>query len=469
MKKYKSGSICKAALFSNGGAGKAFNNAYIEEPPELFDKSSAAHFICVVGTRPEAIKMLPVILRLQASEHIKPVVVSTGQHAELVSEVFSLGGVIPDVTLDLERSGSLNTMFNSVMIKFEEFCRSRFSRPSGPVGASSLEDTEAGYPAGVLVHGDTSSAAAAALSAFHMRIPVGHVEAGLRTHSVLSPWPEELNRQIISRVAAFHLAPTNLNAENLAREGIPLEQVFVTGNTGIDTLIHAVQVRANFKDKRIALAVADDSHPLIVATAHRRENWGGGLARIGEGLRQLACEHPAVQILLITHPNPAARAEVAAPVEGLPQVIVSGPLSYVEFAQVLAAAKLVISDSGGIQEEAPALKTPVLVTRESTERSEGLLAGTLRLVGTEPDKIAAQASLLLSNPAEYALMVEAENPYGDGRAASRVVAALEHLAGHAPDPRRYGSGFSRNRVLHAAGYPGATPKHLVHYDRELNL
>jgi UDP-N-acetylglucosamine 2-epimerase (non-hydrolysing) len=414
-----------------------------------------AHVITVIGTRPEAIKMLPVVMELERSAHLEPVVVSTGQHSEMVREILCFGGVTAEVDLQAGASGSLNGLVAGVMQRFESFCEERFGR-DGRVNAEDRDDVlERGYPAGVLVHGDTSSAMAAALGAFNMRIPVGHVEAGLRTHNPLSPYPEELNRQVISRVAAFHLAPTNLNKMNLVREGIDAEQVFVTGNTGIDTLVMATRRSAEFDDPRIAAAV-EDPRPLVLATAHRRENWGGGLRHIGEGLARLVRQHPEVQVVLVTHPNPEARREVAEPVQDLPQVIVTGPLDYVPFAHVQAAARFAISDSGGIQEEAPALGTPVLVTRDSTERSEGIDAGTLRLVGTDPTAIADAADQLLVDDELLARMAFAENPYGDGRSAARVVAALEHLMGFAPDPQRYGSGFNRRKVLRAGGYPGTS-------------
>lgn len=411
--------------------------------------------ITVIGTRPEAIKMLPVVMELRRSEDLEPVVVSTGQHSEMVTEILDLGDVTPEVDLGARSHGSLNDLVGQVIRRFEEFCVSRFDH-GGRVDAHDRDDVfERGYPAGVLVHGDTSSGMAAALAAFNLRIPVGHVEAGLRTHDPLSPYPEELNRQLISRIAAFHLAPTNLSKQNLVREGIDSEQVFVTGNTGIDTLVLATRRRAEFTDARIPAAL-ENQRPLVLATAHRRESWGGGLARIGEGIRQMVQQHPEVQVVLVTHPNPEARREVTAPVADLPQVIISDPLDYVPFAHVQAAARFAISDSGGVQEEAPALGTPVLVTRDTTERIEGIEAGTLRLVGTHPASIAAAADLLLSDEQELQRMAFALNPYGDGRAAERVISALEHLAGSAPDPQRYGSGFNRRKVLRASGYE-ATP------------
>jgi UDP-N-acetylglucosamine 2-epimerase (non-hydrolysing) len=294
--------------------------------------------ITAIGTRPEAIKMLPVVMDLQRSEHLEPVVVSTGQHSEMVKEILAFGGVTADVDLHVSSEGSLNGLVGGVMERFEAFCIEHYGHDGGMVGAHDHDDVfERGYPAGVLVHGDTSSALAMALAAFNLRIPVGHVEAGLRTHDTLTPYPEELNRQVISRIAAFHLAPTDLNLTNLVREGVDAEQVFVTGNTGIDTLVMATRRPVSFEDPRIAAAI-EDPRPLVLATAHRRENWGGGLRHIGEGIALLVKRHPEVLVVLVTHPNPEARRELTEPVQDLPQVIVSGPLDYVPFAHLQAAA-----------------------------------------------------------------------------------------------------------------------------------
>jgi UDP-N-acetylglucosamine 2-epimerase (non-hydrolysing) len=411
----------------------------------------AVHVIVVVGTRPEAIKMLPVIVAMKRRGQLTPIVVSTGQHGPTVRDILALGGADIDVDLGVTSSGSLNEFVGAVMREFERFCLERFATPDGRVNARSRADIfSGGFPAGVLVHGDTSSAMAAAMAAFHLRIPVGHVEAGLRTGSILAPFPEELNRQVISRIATFHLAPTDTNEERLIREGIDASRVFITGNTGIDTLMLASQV-PSILDPPLAELVASP-RPLVVVTAHRRENWNGGLARIGRGVRGMVEQHPDVHALVVTHPNPAARAEIADELIGLERVTVVGPLDYVPFAQVLGAARFAISDSGGVQEEAPALGTPVLVTRETTERQEGVDVGTLRLVGTTPETITAAALELLEDEASYRAMADAPNPYGDGRASERVVAALEHLAGRGDAPAPFGAGFDRLRVLLAGGY-----------------
>ena len=282
-----------------------------------------------------------------------------------------------------------------------------------------------------------------------------HVEAGLRTRLTLSPFPEELNRQAISRIAAFHLAPTSTNEENLVRERVPYEQIFVTGNTGIDALRFASTLDVVFEDPAVAAAVASDD-PIVTVTAHRRENWEGGLARIAEAIGRLAIEHPGTRFVVPLHPNPLVREQLGKPLAAHANVILTEPLSYAPFARLMARSTLIITDSGGIQEEAPALDVPVLVTRDTTERGEGVEAGTLRLVGTDPDRIVEAATLLLTDPAEHAAMAAAANPYGDGRASERIVAALEYLAGLGPTPVRFGPGFSRKAVLLAAGYPGGT-------------
>jgi UDP-N-acetylglucosamine 2-epimerase (non-hydrolysing) len=283
-----------------------------------------------------------------------------------------------------------------------------------------------------------------------MRIPVVHVEAGLRTHSTLSPFPEELNRQLITRIASFHLAPTTVNKESLVLEGVRNERVFVSGNTGLDALRFAATLELPIDEPAVHDAV-ESPDPLVVVTAHRRENWNGGLARIAEAIGQLASRHADTRFVVPLHPNPLVRRELGEPLAAFPNVVCSEPLAYAQFARLLARATVVITDSGGIQEEAPALGVPVLVARESTERDEGVDAGVLTLVGTDPAHIVAAAERILDDPKAHVVDASA-NPYGDGRAAERLVAALEYLAGVGPPPERFGPGFSRRAVLQAAGY-----------------
>jgi UDP-N-acetylglucosamine 2-epimerase (non-hydrolysing) len=408
--------------------------------------------IVVVGTRPEAIKLVPLILALRSSALYRPVVLSTGQHHAMVAEVFGLAGITADADLWIGSAhGRLNSRVATGLRRFEDFVCGTWAdlngeRPGQELGLSG------GYPIAVLVHGDTSSAMAAALGAFHLRIPVCHVEAGLRTGgSNLSPFPEELNRQLISCIAAAHFAPTANNEENLVKENIPADQIFVTGNTGIDALHWATRLDAPIRNERVAELVASDDR-FVLVTAHRRENWGGGLAAIGEGVARAAQAHPDVRFLVLVHPNPLVRAELTPPLEPLPNVLLADPLRYTTMAQVLARCHFVITDSGGLQEEAPSLGKPVLVARDSTERTEGVDAGTLRLVGADADRIAAAAGRLLVDDAHYGRMAQAVNPYGDGRASERIVAQLEHMLTGENPPEPFGPGYTRVAILAAAGY-----------------
>jgi UDP-N-acetylglucosamine 2-epimerase (non-hydrolysing) len=406
----------------------------------------------VVGTRPEAIKLVPIILALRESRYYEPIVISTGQHNRMVEYIFELAGIKPDVTLWAgSRRANLNERVAAVMQRFEDFCVERFDLD--PDVVATPEDVLSGRrPAAVLVHGDTSSAMAASLSAFHLRIPVMHVEAGLRTGgSNLTPFPEELNRQVISTIAALHFAPTSANLQNLVREDIPVDQVFVTGNTGIDALRWASGMDVSFANPDLQ-ALAEGDSRLVVITAHRRENWGDGLRGIAEGIARLARAHRDVDFVLPVHPNPRVREVLAERLTGLDNVLLTEPLGFATFARLLARAHLVITDSGGIQEEAPSLGKPVLVTRETTERTEGLEAGTLRLVGTDPDVIFAEASRLLESAVAYEEMAQAPNPYGDGRAAERIMAALEHILLGSEPPTQFGPGYSRSVVALAAGF-----------------
>ncbi|MFN8217511.1 MAG: UDP-N-acetylglucosamine 2-epimerase (non-hydrolyzing) [Solirubrobacterales bacterium] len=409
----------------------------------------------VVGTRPEAIKLVPIIVALRRSRFYEPIVVSTGQHSRLVEYIFELADIKPDVTLWAgSRRAALNERVASVMQRFEDFCVERFDLD--PDAPPSQADVLAGrHPAAVLVHGDTSSAMAASLSAFHLRIPVMHVEAGLRTGgNNLMPFPEELNRQVISTIAAMHFAPTSANLENLVRENVPVGQVFVTGNTGIDALHWAAGIDVRFANSELQ-ALVDGDRRLVVVTAHRRENWGDGLRGIAEGVARVAAAHPDVTCVLPVHPNPRVRETLTERLHDLDNVLLTEPLGYATFARLLGRADLVITDSGGIQEEAPSLGKPVLVTRETTERTEGLEAGTLRLVGTDPVLIADEASRLLDDHEAYAAMAAAVNPYGDGRAAERIVAALEHILLGGEPPTQFGPGYNRTAVELAAGFePG---------------
>jgi len=407
----------------------------------------------VVGTRPEAIKLVPIIVALRQSECYEPIVISTGQHNRLVEYIFELADIRPDVTLWAgSRRANLNERVATVMQRFEDFCVERFEIDFD-VPATQDDVLSGRHPAAVLVHGDTSSAMAAALSAFHLRIPVMHVEAGLRTGgSNLTPFPEELNRQVISTIAAMHFAPTSANLQNLVRENIPVGQVFVTGNTGIDALHWSSKLEGiQFANPELQ-ALHDGDSRIVVVTAHRRENWGDGLRGIAAGVSRLAQAEPDVHFVLPVHPNPRVREVLTEGLKGHANVLLTEPLGYATFSRLLGRCTMVITDSGGIQEEAPSLGKPVLVTRETTERTEGLAAGTLRLVGTDPEAIFAEGSRLLDSPAAYEEMASAENPYGDGHAAERIVGALEHVLLGTEPPTQFGPGYSRATIAMAAGF-----------------
>lgn len=441
--------------------------APITRPPSAIggrrdgDTSGARKMVVpvVVGTRPEAIKLVPVIMALRASDHYEPLVISTGQHNRMVNYIFELAGIVPDVMLwSGSRQSNLNARVASIMERFADFCAERFGI-TGDRTPTSDEILDGRVPAAVLVHGDTSSAMAAAMSSFHLRIPVMHVEAGLRTGTTHSPFPEELNRQVISRIASLHFAPTPANLQHLVREGLDVDQIFVTGNTGIDALKWASSLDVRFANPRLQ-ELHDSDERVVVVTAHRRESWGAGLAGIAEGVARLAADAPDVHIVLPLHPNPEVREQLTPRLDGLDNVILNDPLGYATFSKLLGRAHLVMTDSGGIQEEAPSLDTPVLVLRESTERTEGVVAGTLRLVGTDPDRIHGEAMRLLGDPIGYAEMAHAPNPYGDGRAAQRIVDALEHalLGGAAPAP--FGPGYDPSTISRVAGLHLRGMRHL---------
>ena len=417
----------------------------------------------VVGTRPEAIKLVPIILALRDDDGYHPIVVSTGQHHRMVAEIFDLAGIETDVDLWVgDAHSDLNERVASVIRRFKDFCLEWFGA-DGSSTASRDALLSGHYPVAVMVHGDTTSAFGAALAAFHLRIPVVHVEAGLRTPSNLMPFPEELNRELISCIACFHCAPTSTNQQNLVREQIPADQVFVTGNTGIDALHWASGLDVPFEDPAVQ-EVYDGDERVVVVTAHRRENWERGLTGIAEGVARLAGAHPDVRFVLPMHPNPTVREKLTGPLDAIANVVLTEPLAYASFARLQGRSYFVITDSGGIQEEAPSLGKPVLVARETTEREEGLAVGTLRLVGTDPERIVSEGERLLTVRAAYEEMARAPNPYGDGHAAERIVAALDHLRRGGEPPHPFGAGYNRHAVLAAAGYeqtldPRQVPPH----------
>jgi UDP-N-acetylglucosamine 2-epimerase (non-hydrolysing) len=402
--------------------------------------------LVVIGTRPEAIKMIPVIRALQQSLKFRPVVIHTGQHTDMVERLIQGAGLRIDANLHAaERVNGVVPSLNEVFV--------RVMRGIDRIWAAQLipEDLRADGrrgPAGAiacLVHGDTSSAAAAAIASFNAEIPVVHVEAGLRTSNLLSPFPEEGNRQLISRLAALHLAPTPSNRENLIREGVDYDRIVVTGNTSIDMLHWAVDEGHGYGPGLPELS-AEPGRRFVLITAHRRENWGNGLARIAQAVQTLALRYRDTAFVLPMHPNPVVRAALTAPLSSLPNVSLVEPREYSDFARLMRDATLIITDSGGVQEEAPALGTPVLVARETTERTEGVDAGTLMLVGTDANRIIAEAARLLDDPAELARRSAMSNPYGDGRAAERIVQALDCVLLGGPEPQQFGGNSLRAAV-----------------------
>lgn len=358
----------------------------------------------IFGTRPEAIKMCPLVKELKKSDKLKPVVCVTGQHREMLHQVLEIFDVKPDFDLDIMKQGQdLYDITSDVLKGMRDILKKV-------------------CPDVVLVHGDTTTAAAAAMAAFYQQIPVGHVEAGLRTYNIYSPYPEEFNRQEIGLIARYHFAPTDTARDNLLREGKRAEDIFVTGNTGIDALF--TTVRKDYSHP--VLSWGKDSR-LIVITAHRRENLGRPMHEMFRAIRKIVEEFPDVKAVYPIHLNPQVRGIAREELEGCDRIRLIEPLAVSDFHNFLNASYLILTDSGGIQEEAPALGKPVLVMRDTTERPEGVEAGTLKLVGTEEDGIYSACRRLLTDPGFYSEMSQARNPYGDGRASIKIRRLLENM------------------------------------------
>lgn len=407
-----------------------------------FDPVNTLRPIFVVGTRPEAIKIFPVILEMRADPRFDPIVIASGQHTDMCTQVLNMAGIEPDIKLQLHReTGALNELVAQLVTELTAVFTKLVNTYNPPGYLPRIPAT--------FVHGDTSTAMAAALISAFTDLPVVHVEAGLRTYDLHGPFPEELNRQLIARIAIFSAAPTMPSEANLIRESIPSEQILVTGNTGIDALLWAVQQPVEFTDQRVQTLVESD-HRLLVVTAHRRENWPH-LADIASAITRICREDPDVRVVLPVHPNPNVRSVFEERLSNEAQVLLTEPLEYIEFAHLLKRATIALTDSGGIQEEAPSLNTPVLVMREQTERPEGVLAGTLRLVGVDPDEIVAETMNLLNDPTEYEAMTQAENPYGDGQASRRIIEALQYILTGTNPPQAFGPGLSRSFILASTG------------------
>ena len=374
----------------------------------------------VFGTRPEAIKMCPLVKEFQKHpEEFETIVCVTGQHREMLDQVLRIFEVRPHYDLNIMKQGQdLYDVTARVLTGMRDVLREV-------------------KPDVVLVHGDTTTSTAAALAAFYQQIPVGHVEAGLRTHNIYSPWPEEMNRQITGRIATFDFAPTPLSRQNLMNEGVPDDRITVTGNTVIDALQMVVsKMRANpeLEDALRAKLYrsgydVNRQHRIVLITGHRRENFGEGFISMCTAIKDLTQKYPDVDFVYPMHLNPNVRKPIhevfGENLEGLGNMFFIEPLEYLEFVYLMDKSDIVLTDSGGIQEEAPGLGKPVLVMRDTTERPEALAAGTVKLVGTDYDKIVGEVSELLDNPDAYAKMSQAVNPYGDGLACERIVDKLK--------------------------------------------
>ena len=359
----------------------------------------------VFGTRPEAIKMCPLVLEMQKCPQIQSIVCLTGQHREMLRQVMDAFSITEDYNLNIMRpKQTISTIISDILIGMD----------------SILEEVK---PDIVLVHGDTSTSFAAALSAFNHHIRVGHVEAGLRTYNKYSPFPEEMNRCLTARIADYHFSPTDNNRKNLLREGIDDNSIFITGNTVIDSFQTTVKENYIFSEKRL-IELIDQKHRIVLITAHRRENWGQPLQNICDAILALAKYYPSLNFVYPVHLNPIVRETVFGTLGEQQNVYLLDPLDVLDMHNLMSRSYLVLTDSGGLQEEAPAFGIPVLVLRTETERPEAVEAGTVKVVGVDKDIIIRESKLLIDSPDAYRLMAHAVNPYGDGHASERIVSRL---------------------------------------------
>lgn len=366
------------------------------------NKTSNKTVLLVFGTRPEAIKMCPLVKELESRPGIKTIVAVTGQHRSMLDQVLETFGIVPDYDLCIMKQEQ--TLFDITTAVMN--------------GMKSILETV--KPSVVLVHGDTSTTFAAALAAYYLQIPIGHVEAGLRTYDIYSPYPEEFNREAVSVLSSFNFAPTAISRDNLLREGKKESTIFVTGNTAIDAL--KTTIRADYRHQE--LTWAGDAR-LILVTAHRRENLGEPMRRMFRAIKRVLDEHDDVRAIYPIHLNPVVRETARSVFDEDSRIHLIEPLDVLDFHNFMKHSYLILTDSGGIQEEAPSLGIPVLVMRDTTERPEGLDAGTLKLVGTDEETIYESFTLLLDDREEYARMAHATNPYGDGHACERIADILE--------------------------------------------
>ncbi|HHQ6548958.1 TPA: non-hydrolyzing UDP-N-acetylglucosamine 2-epimerase [Serratia fonticola] len=368
--------------------------------------------LTVFGTRPEAIKMAPLVHALAQDDAFESRVCVTAQHREMLDQVLRLFEIVPDYDLNIMKPGQGLSEITCRILEGLKGVMEEFK------------------PDVVLVHGDTTTTMATSLAAFYQRIPVGHVEAGLRTGNLYSPWPEEANRKLTGHLAMYHFAPTENSRQNLLRESLRDDHIFVTGNTVIDALLwvrdrimHNPELRTSL-DQRYPFL--DANKKLILVTGHRRESFGGGFERICSALAEIALQHPEVQVVYPVHLNPNVSEPVNRILKGIDNIILIDPQDYLPFVYLMTRSYLILTDSGGIQEEAPSLGKPVLVMRDTTERPEAVDAGTVQLVGTDVAKIVDAVTRLLTDEGEYHAMSRAHNPYGDGHACQRILEALKN-------------------------------------------
>ena len=371
----------------------------------------------VFGTRPEAIKMAPVVLELGKRPEIEPVVTVTAQHREMLDQVLNLFGIQPRYDLDImAKDQTLFDITTRAMMGLSKVLREA-------------------KPDLVLVHGDTTTTFAGALSAYYAQIPVGHVEAGLRTGNKYSPFPEEMNRRLTGAIADLHFAPTATARDNLLAEGVEPGLIFVTGNTVIDALYHTVKEDFVFEGELGGIDFRGKR--IVLVTTHRRENLGEPMRHVYKALKRIAAEFDDVLIVFPVHRNPKVREVVAEELGNVSSCLLIDPLDYEPFANLMERAHLILTDSGGVQEEAPAVGKPVLVLRDPTERPEALTAGTVKLIGTAEERVYAETKLLLSDSSEYRHMAEATSPYGDGKASGRIADAILYHYNLAPAPHEF--------------------------------
>lgn len=370
--------------------------------------------LLVFGTRPEAIKMAPLVKALQKdTTHFETRVCVTAQHRQMLDQVLEVFGITPDYDLNIMAPNQdLFDITSRVLTGLRDV----------------LKDFR---PDTVLVHGDTTTSMAASLAAFYLQIPVGHVEAGLRTYNMLSPWPEEMNRQVTDRICTYYFAPTEQSKKNLLQENIDEKKIYITGNTVIDALLMAVEIIASTPGMEEKLAkelkekgYTEGEREYILVTGHRRENFGDGFLHICKAIKELATLHPEMDIVYPVHLNPNVQKPVYELLSGMENVYLISPLDYLPFIYAMQHSTLLLTDSGGVQEEAPSLGKPVLVMRDTTERPEAVEAGTVKLVGTDAEAIVSNVTALLKDKEMYRRMSETHNPYGDGRACERILSAL---------------------------------------------